>query len=162
MGEINEKLDEILGQLKEAEKKKTKPFRLPWKAKLSKKKVEQGWVTVIGINNNRELAFTRKPVVEGVYEWEGTPYVATVDYMLTYKGKPAIIQPSWSREPFSPAQHYSDTEKAGLKSTGFKLILNYLRKQQIPDKKEVGGIIWWLIGGIAVIAGGYYLFKGGF
>ena len=163
MSGINEKLDEILVQLKEKEKeKKEKKFKLPWKAKLNKKKVEAGWITVIGIRNNRELAFTKKPVIEGVYEWDGTPYNATTDYMLTYKGKPAVIQPEWSREPFSPVQNYSETEKEGLRSAGFKLILNYLRKQQIPDKKAVGGMIWWIIGGLAVIAGIYYLFKGGF
>lgn len=166
MGELNEKLDNIMKELAELKgdkkAKKEKLFKLPFRAKLSKKKVADGWVTVVGINNNRELAFTRKPVIEGVYEWNGVPHIATADYVLTYKGKPAVIQPEWSLKPISPADNYAETEKEQLRSAGYKLVLNYLEKKEIDAKKMSGGVIWWIIGGLAVVVGLYYLFKGGF
>ena len=93
---ISKKLDEL------TEKKKVKKFRLPFRARMGRKKIKDGYVIVCYINDNREVTFFKKPIEEGTIMHEDTPYLANTSYMLSYKRKPMLIVPSWSIEPFSP------------------------------------------------------------
>ena len=91
----------------------------------------------------------------------GTPYITTADYMLTYKGKPFIIIPSWSIKPFSPVENYVKAIEQNDLTIGYRLLLNTMKSEVISTKKKVGmGAL--IIGLIVLAAGGYFLMKGGF
>lgn len=139
---------------------RVKGFKLPYKARLGRKKVKNDYTTICYINNNREVTFIKAPISEGTVMIGGTPRLATTDYMLSYKGKPFIIQPSWSIKPFSPADNYDDAVKTNTIAVGYRLLLNTMKSEQISAKKKIGigFIIGALVIGAIVI---YFISKGG-
>jgi hypothetical protein len=153
--DISSKLENL------TEKKKIKKFKLPWSGKVSKAKVKKNWVTIIYIQENKEVKFLKAPIEEGVIEIEDKPYIATTDYMLTYRGKPLLIQPSWSVKPFDQQKHYDEVTKNDELNVGWRYLVNWFENTQIKQKRSMS--IMWIIIGIIVLAGlGYYLYKGGY
>ena len=151
---LNDNLDKLV------EEKKIKKFKLPWKAKVGKAKAKKNWIGILYIQHNKNLKFLKAPIVEGVIELDGIPHVATSEFTLMYKGKPFLIVPEWSIEPFSVSQHVKETTEGQKLSVGWRVIANYLEGTMIKPKRSFGiGLIIFLllvVGGIA-----YYLFKGG-
>ena len=152
---IEEKLDMI-----QKEEKKKKTFKLPWKAKVSKKKAENGWVTVLYIKENRTMLFDKQPIDEQTIILDGVPRIVTPEETLIYKGKPFVIVPSWSTKPFSPTDNYEEAIKTGYAAQGWRLLINRVKSEAILAKKKINGmLIFGVI--IAVIAIGYLATKGG-
>jgi len=84
-----------------------------------------------------------------------TTQTNTTEYKI-----PIVFQPEWSERPFSAKDHFKQATEAGQTTTGWKLIMNFILKTQIQDKKKAGmGLI--IIGVLAVIGLGYYLIKSG-
>ena len=69
-------------------KKNTKGFRFPWNARVSNKKIKDGWASVLYIQENKGIKFLRAPINEGTVMIDDTPHIATPEYILTYKSKP--------------------------------------------------------------------------
>ena len=157
---LSEHIIEIKKLLEEQDKSKAKNFVLPWKAKVGKAKVRKNWATLCYINDNKEATFKRVQIDEQTTLVDGSPRLARPSDMLTYKGKPFIIQPSWSVEPFSPSKNQSETEQKQMSSNGYKLLLNKMKKEVISTKKQISGVVVFVI--IVVIIGlGYMAVKGG-
>ena len=154
-------LEEIkINQKKLVDEKKVKSWKLPWKAKVGKGKLKQGYITVQYINSNNESEFMKVQVSEGAMMIKDAPYIATPDYMLTHKGKPMIIVHADSAEPYSPSKHLEEAEKDKRLQLGNRILLNKMKSESIKPKKPIPwGII---LGGLAVIGIlFYFLSKGG-
>jgi hypothetical protein len=147
---LNENFDKLL------ESGKVKGFK-PNK-KLTNANVKKNYTLAIVIGENREIKFIKVPISEGTVIVDGIPRLATTDYALSYKGKPAIIIPEWSTKPFSPVENYEDTVKSQMTAAGYKLLLNRIELGKIALKKKMSGMIIILII-LALIVGGYLLYT---
>lgn len=158
---LKELMEEMLENQKELiNQKKEKKFKLPFGARLGKKALKQGYMTVVFINDNKEVEFMKVPIKEQTMMIKETPHLAMAKYMMTYKGKPLMIVPSWNVEPFNPAQNFNEAETGKTMSVGYRLLMNRMKSAIIEGTKKA--INWWIIvGGIAVIAAlGYVAMKG--
>lgn len=135
---------------------KVKGIKLPKTPSASQ--VKKGYAYILYINENRAIEPMKVQIQEGTTDIEGIPRIATTDFNLTYKGKPALIQPSWSVKPFSPIENYQETVKEQMTSAGYKLLLNRIEQGEIKPKKKISGaLIFGLV--IAAIVVGYLLLK---
>ena len=151
---LKEKIDQ-----EEPKKEKKKRFKLPGKAKLSRKNLKDGYVTICYIKNNRDVEFFKVPIDESTTMIKGVPRLATTDDMLFFKKNPLLIVPEWSIKPFSPTDHYDDTVKERLRSAGYALLMNRMQKETLSLKKKMSGwIIILIIAVIGVI--GFFLLGG--
>ena len=160
---IKEILQEIHKELKvknedEEIPEKERKFKLPWKGKVGKAKVKKGWATIAIIRNNGNIDFVKRQIRDGTVEVEGFPRVGTIDYKLSYKGKPFFIIPEWSMKPFSPVDNYSETVKERMNIAGRRAVLATLETEKIKPKKDMGNMIWIILG-LVVIGGIWYLGK---
>lgn len=150
--EMNEKL--------EGKPKRKKGLWIPLNARVGKGAAKRGYVTIMKIMDNRNIKFERQPIEDQTIIVDGSPSAATSDETLFYKGKPFIIQPSWSNKPFSPTDNYDNTMKSEYSSHINKLILTRMQKEAIASKRKIsGGVIFIII--LVLIAGGYLLSRGG-
>lgn len=157
---LSQHMIDIKKLLEEKDKNKVRKFVLPWKAKVGKAKVRKNWSTLCFINDNKEVTFKKVQIDEQTTLVDGSPRLARPSDMLTYKGKPFIIQPSWSVEPISPTKNMNETEAKQMSSNGYKLLLNKMKKEVLTTKKQIsGGVIFIIL--IVVIALGYLAVKGG-
>ena len=89
------------------------------------------------------------------------PRIVTPDEVLFFKGKPLIIQPSWSVKPVSPTDNYKETLHKEYASQGFKLLLNRMKKEVIQPKKSISPMTVFIII-VVIIAIGYFAYSGGY
>lgn len=151
---LREATEEVLEVSK---KKKEKKFKIPSKARVNTSKARKNFVTVMKVNENGHVDFSRHQITEGSLIIDGIPKISTTDYMLYYKKNPLIILPSWSLKPFSPVEHYEDIEKQRMNAAGMKLILNKIEQGEIKQKGQISGkIIFGAI--IVLIIVVYFLF----
>ena len=156
--EVISELNETLKEQK-AKKEKVRKFGIPFGAKVGKAKVKKGWATVQIIRENRNVDFIKIPIEQQTAIIDGVPRIFTPDEMLSFKGKPFVILPSWSVKPFSPTDNYSETTKQGYAAQGYKLLLSRMKSEIVDGKKKMSGsIIWWIIGLAAL---GFIAFKSG-
>ena len=159
---LKEKLEKLENKITDLEGKKSKiwNFKLPFRARLNKKNISNNWITLQYINENKEVKFIKAPIEEGVILIEGVPHVPTPESIVTYKGKPMIIQPSWNTQPFMADIDYQRAREDGTLSKGWKLILNRYKNEAIAVKKtwSSGAIV---IGLIVLVIVGYVAMKGG-
>lgn len=164
--ENNESVKELLKKIAEntnqlIEKKQAKKWKLPFSGRVGKAKVKKGWTTVQIIRHNGNVDFVKMKTEDGCVKVDGFPRAATIDYNLTYKGKPLLIIPEWSLEPYNPVLEKNEAEEKQRGMAGRRLVLAKLEGEQIKAKPKMGGMIGWIIL-IAIICGGaYYLLKGG-
>ena len=159
------KVTDLLKEISEQQKqiiaeKKDKAWKIPRKGKISNSKARKGWATFHIIRNNGEQEWIKAPITDGTAKIEGFPRIATIDYRLSYNGKPYYIIPEWSMKPFSPIEHKEETERSKMDMVGRKLILSKLEGEQIKAKKSFGSM-GWIILVIAIGVGAWYLMKGG-
>jgi len=153
-------LEEIIKkQDKLIEQKKARKFILPWKAKLNRKRLKDGLITVAYINENKEIDFIRVPVFEGSVMIKGAPYIATSEYMLTYKGKPMILINAASAEPYSPSKHLEDSEKKNLSQRGYRILLNSMKSEAIKPKRKIS--LGFIVGSLVALLVLYYVLSNG-
>jgi len=152
---LKEVLDNQKGLVAE---KKVKGWKIPWKARVSGRKAQKGWATVMIIKDNGEVEFIKNQIKDGVTVVNDFPRVATIDHKLSYKGKPLYIIPSWSMKPFSAVENYSETEREKMNIAGRRSILAVLETEKIKKKGDYGNLIWIVIG-LIVLGGAYYFGK---
>jgi len=152
---MNENIEEI------AKKKTSKGFRFPWTARVSNKKVKDGWASVMYIQENKGIRFLRVPIKEGTVMINDTPHIATPEYIMTYKNKPFLIVPSWSSFPYSPKKGMEYAVTENTRTAGWRLLLNALKSEQLKLKKQIsiGTILIIIALGAAAV---WFLNQGGF
>lgn len=157
---IIERIAELEAKQTEKEKKKQSKFKIPFKGKVGRGKAKKGWITVMKINDNRQVSFKKLKIDEQTVVEDEIPRIATPEEILIYKNKPMIILPSWSTKPFSPTENYDETLKGQYATQGHKLILNRMESEAIKPKRSFSGaVIFFII--IAIVIGGYLLIKRG-
>ncbi len=156
---MQEDLNEIKTILKPLEEKKTKKFKLP--KKVNKGQAKKNWITIMKINENCHVNFSKQQIDEQTIMVDGVPRLATNQYVMFYKGKPLIILPSWSVEPYSPKQEFKDSLDSGSNTKAYKILLAKMLKETVNPKKPMSNVIKWIIG--IALAGivGYALISGG-
>lgn len=149
---IKERLEEVESQLVPKDKK----FRFPWKGKIGKGKVKKGYVSIAIINENKEISFTKKPIVDGTVTIDGqTKTIHAVDSkdILTYKSKPFIFQVKGKLNPYNPL-------KGAHETYGQPYVMARMEGDKLKVKKSMGKIGWII--GIIIAAGiGYSIISGG-
>ena len=166
MEENNEGVKDLLKKLIEQnqtilENKETKPFKLPWKAKVKPKAVSKGFAIIQVIRNNGAIDFFKSQIDEdGCVSIDGFPRLATAEYRCIYKNTPLYIIPEWTMKPISLVDNYGETERDKMNISGRRVVLSKLEKETIkPKNKMNGNVLWWIIGFIVVIGGAYYFLK---
>lgn len=161
---LKDTLADVVKNLEELkQQKKVKEWGLPFGARfgMGKAKKRKGYVVFVNIGTNKALTLIKAPISDGVALVNNVPHIVEPDDILLWKNKiPIVIQPQWSERPFSPKNHFAQTEKSGQNTAGWEYIMNFILKTQIQAKKSIpGGLI--IIGVIALIGLGYYLIKSG-
>ena len=161
---LKETLAEVAKNLEELkEAKKVKKWNLPFAARtgMGKVKKSKGYVVFMNIGTNKAVTYIKAPVTDNVALVNNIPHVVEPEDILLWKNKiPMVIQPQWSERPFSPKDHFKQTQEAGQNTAGWEYIMNFILKTQIQAKKTIPtGLI--IVGVIAVIGLGFYLIKSG-
>lgn len=160
LGKLNQTL-EAEKQKKEIEKNKNFRHWLPWNAKVGKGKARQNYIIVEKIGSNGTVTYERSQIKDGTILVDDIPRIITPGDIVFYKGKrPMVIVPDWSTVPFSKVDHFNAAQVAGYGTKGWKLLYQRMKTSMIDDKKKMSGMVIWIII-IAIIALGYFAFKGG-
>jgi len=156
---LKDEIRELKETIEETSQKKEKKFKLPWKARISNRKLRENYVTVMTINENRGVDFKRVQIKDQAVMVDGIPRLATGDEILIYKKKPLMIVPSWSVNPFSPKENYEQSVKENMNTNGYRILLSIMKSELISTKKKLG--LGLTIGGIVLLGIiAYALFKG--
>lgn len=134
---IEEKLDEAIGK---KEKQKTKDFKLPFSSRVTGGKAKKNFVTVMKINDNGEISFTKEQIADQTIVVDSIPRIASGEYMMRYKRNPLMILPSWSVQPFSPSENARASLNDGSNSNGYRLLMNRMQAEAIKLGKKIGGL----------------------
>lgn len=125
-------------------------IRAGWKSKLKK-----NYVLVFRLRTNGNLVIHFAPINNDMVYIEdaGTFHVSNAEYMLRYKQYPAIILPEWSLKPFSPSEHFKQTEKKQEQALPQKVIINAMKMAGLKPSMAMKGktILWVIIGAVAVL-----------
>jgi len=152
LGEKVRRLEKTIDE-KVEEDRATKKFRLPFRAKLSKSKLKNGYASVLVIGENDEAVFTREQIVDSTVKLGDTYHHAEGENCLTYKGKPFLIIPKKSNKPYNPNS---------VVNTIFsqKHIMSRMMNEVLGSSKKLGmGAI--SIGGIILLGVIIYAFIAG-
>jgi hypothetical protein len=125
------------------EEKKPKKFRLPFKAKVSKKRMREGYVTVMIVNENKNVDFTREPIKDATYNLGDTFHATNSEDVLFYKGRPLVIQPKKKLNPYNPLDGKNETY-------GQKYVMARMEGDKLTLKKKLG---WGMSIGFIIIIG---------
>lgn len=155
-------IDKKLTELTDKNEIKEISFWSKWKFwnNVSKKNIKNNWIQIIYIQDNKNLRILKAKIDENVILIDNIPHVVDVGDIFLHKNKPTIIVPSWSIKPFSPQQNIVESNNAGNSTKGWEYIINYMKKTEIKAVKNMG-MVTWVIVGLVVIGGGYYLIKSG-
>ena len=157
---LTEEIKELKELLKD-DKVKEKKFKFPFTAKVSPARAKKNWITVIKVNENGNCNIIKKQIDEQTIMEDKIPRLASSQYVLHYKKNPLIILPSWSVEPYSPAERYKDSLNDGSNTAGYQILLNKMLKETVSDKKPIPNMLKWGIGLIVLAVIGYAIFTGG-
>lgn len=153
---LKDEIKELKEVMKEEKTRKSKKFRLPFRARIKKTHLKKGYVTVAIIQDNKEISFTKEPIVDSTIKLTDRNYGDTFhaineENIFTYKGKPFVWLAKGKLNPFNPLAGQNETY-------GQKYIMARMESDKIVSKKGFGwGII--IIGIIALAALGWYVFK---
>ena len=152
-------------ELENQEKKKKKKFRLPFKAKISNRKMREGYVTVLIIRDNRNIDFVKEPIIDSTFKLNDTIHALEDKNVFFYKSKPFIIQPKKKLTQYNPKeveviQNDKDPLDCPNQTYGQKYVMARMESDKLTLKKQIG---WGMSIGVLVIVGiiVYSLFTGG-
>ena len=144
---LKDKVDTLYSERKLTKKE----MRMPGKGKVSRSKMKKGFMTVMRIDDNSNIGFEKKKMEEGVYRLStGEYHSAERGDMLSYKGKPFVIQPVKKLNPYNPLEGKNETY-------GQKYVMARMLGDTIKQKAKGGNIIvWLLVIGAVVFAINYF------
>jgi len=146
---LKERLEKLEKE-KESEKVKKRKFRLPRKGKVSKRKMRQGYITLVVMNENRNIDFRKEKLEGGSYKLDDTWHALKDSDVFFYKNKPIVLQPKHRKNPWNPFKLKNNVY-------GQKRIMARMMNDQIKVKRKMGGAIIWIILAIVVF---YIISKG--
>lgn len=138
---------------------KAKKIRIPKKAKVKRRKLKQGWVGIIKVDENRNISGEKQKLLGGAFkDSDGVYHASDGREILFWEGKfPVVVQETWRTNPvqFNPKEDKHETY-------GDKYKMAKMLADTIKVKSKGGGniIIWLLIAGGALV-GINYLMGGG-
>ena len=156
-------LEKTIKELKK-ETKKSKKFRLPFKAKISNRKMREGYVTVLIIRDNRNIDFVKEPIIDSTFKLNDTIHALEDKNVFFYKRRPFIIQPKKKLTQYNPEIKSDEKDKDPLdcpnQTYGQKYVMARMESDKLTLKKQIG---WGMSIGVLVIVGiiVYSLFTGG-
>ena len=130
---------------------KTKEIKLPRKARVSKRKVAKGGITVAVVRDNKNVDFLKTELINGTYKIDNDTFHFTDDDSIyLWKGNPIIFQPKKRNNPVNMLKGNNETY-------GQKVIMSRMITDTIKSKKDfaMGWIIWLVVIGV----GAYLLLK---
>jgi len=134
------------------EKKKVKGFKLPLRARVGKAKLRKGYIIVEVLNENKNVDFTRLPIIDGTIKIGDTYHAVESLDIFEYKGKPLLIMPKNKLNPYNPIDGKNETY-------GQKYVMARLQSDTLKDKKGIGNLGWIIFILILVGAVAYYFLK---
>lgn len=157
MEEDNRTLKERIEALEYLERHENPPkkFRMPGRGKISKTKMKKGYITVVTINDNKSVDFTRDRIIDGTIKLQGGDlsfHAVDPEDVFTYKGKPLIFQPKRKLNPYNPLEGKHETY-------GQKYIMARMEGDKISLKKSMGWL-GWVLGLIVLAVIGYAVISG--
>jgi len=143
-------LKELVSDLTEAvkEQPKKKKFKLPFRSRVSKKRMREGYVTLVLVNENRGVDFRREPIIEGTIKVDDTFHAIQEQDLFVYKNKPIVFMAKNKLNPYNPLAGDNETY-------GQKHVMARMESDKISAKKKVGigiGIVGLIVAGIVVYA----------
>jgi len=132
---IEEKIDQVLNK-----KQAKKEFKIPFSARVMGKKGKENYITVMKVNDNGNVSFTKEQIIDQTIMLDNIPRIASGEHVLKYKRNPIIIVPSWSVQPFSPSQSKKESLSDGSNSNGYRLLMNRMQVEAIKLGKKIGGL----------------------
>jgi hypothetical protein len=149
---IKKRLDEVEKEVVHKEKK----FRIPLKGKIGKRKIKEGWATIVTMNENRNIDFTKQKIIDSTIKLDNKDlsfHAIEPDDVFFHKGKPLVFQYKGKLNPYNPLKGENETY-------GQRYIMARMEGDTIKMKKSLGmgaGIIGLII--VAAIV--YAVFTGG-
>jgi len=165
MEEKTKPLAEMVKELyedKHSDKKKKK-FRLPRKGKVSKGKIKKGFMTIQRIDDNGNVAFEKQRIKDATYQLStGDYHTSNKKDILSYKGKPFVIQAVKKLNPYNPNKIVDGKVVEPLEGVNETYGQKYIRARMLADTIKVKGkggriIIWLLIGGAVLFGINYFM-----
>tara|TARA_R100001530_G_scaffold24998_1_gene20219 strand:+ start:2466 stop:2951 length:486 start_codon:yes stop_codon:yes gene_type:complete len=151
--EIHKLKDLVSAPSNEKKRKKIKPFKLPFKARVNKSKLQQGYLTVAVINDNMGVDFRKELIKDGTVKLDDTFHAVEEFDIFNYKGKPFIFQAKSKLNPYNPLTGDNETY-------GQPYIMARMEGDRLTTKKKIGlGISIGVLIIVGVIV--YALFTGG-
>ena len=150
---LNKKVDLLIEGIQTG---KIKKLRLK-KAKVRKAKIKKGWLGVLRIDENGNIAGEKVKVDDFSYKLKGGSYHATDGREVAmWEGKfPVVFQPTWKLNPINLFKKEGEKNE----TYGQKYVMAKMLKDTIIIKKGGSGsiIVWILVIG-AIIFGVKYFF----
>lgn len=157
---INKNIEEKLKEI-EDKKGKKKKFNIPFFKRVGLAKKKLNYVTVIKLNENGQLKFDVQQIRNQTIMVDKVPRLATAQHVMYYKKNPIIILPSWSVEPFSPAENLAKSLTDGSNVKGYAILLEKMQQEQLGTKKPIGGLLKIGLGVALAAIIGYAFVSGG-
>ena len=110
-----------------------KPFRVPFRGRVGRMKVRQGYITVVVIHDNKNIEFTKEKIVDGTIKLpkDNTYHAIDSNDVFFYKNKPMIILAKNKLNPYNPLKGEHETY-------GQKYIMARMEGDKISLKKSLG------------------------
>jgi len=147
---VGEKLDDIINQLEQKEKKKK--FKLPFGIRMQKGKTrKKNYAIVQTIKTNGAVNFKMQKIEDDTVTIGEGIYDASAGHILRYKRYPLVIIPEWNMKPFSPKEDFDEATKEGTLVAAEKVILSKMKLEAIKPKMALTFktiIIILIIGGV--------------
>lgn len=156
---LKEKVDELFEEKREKEKEiyKEKKFRLPFKGKVSKTKIKQGYVTVMVFKENNNVDFVRKQIIGGTIKLDdgepSTIHSLKQKDLFFYKGKPFLLQAKSNLNSWNPFVEKQETY-------GQALVMARMEGDKLTLKKGFGKV-GWIVGALVMAVVAYAFITGG-
>ncbi len=133
---------------------KKKKFSIPFRARIGKKNIRDGYVTVVVIEDNYNIDFRKERIVDGTINLEDTFHAINPEDIFFYKGKPFIFQPKRKQNPYNPLAQNHETY-------GHKYILARMEGDKIVGKKRAMGWGMGIVGLVILGIIAYSFITGG-
>ncbi len=159
---IHERLKEIEDKEREKSRKKSKKFKIPMKARVSKSKLRKGYVIVQEIKENKEVDFSKVPIVDGTIKLGDTFHAIDETDIFTHKGKPFLHLPKKKINAWNPLSAYLSEERtyqgksiSSHETYGQKYIMARMKSDYIKTAKNIG----WGMSIFGLVIGAIFIYS---
>ena len=140
--------------------------------KVGKAQKKKNYVTLLHLFENSKAKFKKVRIDDQTFMEEGIPRLAAAGYVWQEgrKNNPLIILPNFSvkpinaedvYKPITAGKLYKESLKDGSNVVGYRLLLNKMKLEAIGAKKQMGGMIKWILGAIVLGIIAYAFISGG-